>query len=78
MILSTQISAIAVATVVAAAAPVALLAQSAPKAPATEAPAEPMTQDVSSAELDALAIAYEGVLAINAEYAPQVQKETDP
>lgn len=78
-----QISAIAVAALFAAA-PVTVMAQAAPTAPAqdpaapVQEPAAPMAQDVSGEELDAFATAYESVIAIDAEYAPQLEQETDP
>lgn len=61
-----------------AASPVAVFAQAEPAVPPAQTPAAPMAQDVSSAEIDAFAAAYEGVIAIDAEYAPQLEQETDP
>lgn len=75
---ATRISAMTIATLLAVTAPAALLAQAAPEAPTADVPAMPTAQDVSSAELDAFVLAYEGVVEIDAEYAPQVAEETDP
>jgi hypothetical protein len=66
-----QIGAVTLATMVATAAPIAAIAQ------AEEAPTAPMMQDVSSAELDAFAAAYENVIAIDAQYAPQMEQAAD-
>ncbi|WP_322893530.1 MULTISPECIES: DUF4168 domain-containing protein [unclassified Yoonia] len=73
----TQISAIAVAALFAAA-PVTVMAQAEPATPPVTQETAPMAQEVSSAEIDAFATAYEDVIAIDAEYAPQLEQETDP
>lgn len=56
----------------------ALLAATAPAAVFAQAETAPMTQEVSSEELDAFAAAYESVIAIDAEYAPQMEQAADP
>jgi hypothetical protein len=66
---SNQIGAMTLAALLAATAPAAVIAQ---------AETAPMTQEVTSAELDAFAAAYETVIAIDAEYAPQMEQAADP
>lgn len=80
-----QTSAVALAAILAAAAPAAVMAQADPAAPMAQdpaappvqEPAAPMAQEVTGAELDAFAAAYEDVIAIDAEYAPQVAQASD-
>jgi hypothetical protein len=64
-----KIGAIAVAAFIAGMAPMAAIAQTAP------APME--AQDVTGPELDAFAMAYANVVAIDAEYAAQLDLVTD-
>ncbi|MBQ2263016.1 MAG: DUF4168 domain-containing protein [Loktanella sp.] len=73
---STQITATTFAALFAAA-PVAVMAQAEPAVPPVEEPAAPMAQEVSPAEIDAFAVAYENVIAIDAEYAPQMAEAPD-
>ncbi|HEV8034860.1 DUF4168 domain-containing protein [Yoonia sp.] len=65
---ANRASAIAIAMMMAAAAPMAALAQ---------AESVPMTQDVTESEIAAFAQAYQEVVAINAEYVPQVEQAAD-
>ncbi|WP_019954887.1 DUF4168 domain-containing protein [Yoonia vestfoldensis] len=65
----TQIAAVTLAALLAATAPAAVIAQAA---------TAPMAQDVTTEELDAFAAAYESVIAIDAEYAPQLEQAADP
>ncbi|MBQ1202961.1 MAG: DUF4168 domain-containing protein [Loktanella sp.] len=65
---SNQIGAMALAALVAGAAPIAAVAQ---------AETAPMMQEVTPAEIDAFAVAYENVIAIDAEYAPQLEQASD-
>ena len=71
-----QISAMAVAALFTAA-PVAVLAQAEPAVPPVQEPAAPMAQEVTPEEIDAFAVAYENVIAVDAEYAPQLAAATD-
>lgn len=64
----TQISAIALAALVAATAPAAVIAQTEPA---------PMTQEVTGAELDAFAADYESVIEIDAEFVPLMEQAAD-
>ena len=71
-----QISAIAVAALFTAA-PVAVMAQAEPAAPPVQDPTAPMLTEVTSAEIEAFAEAYENVIAIDAQYAPQLEQAPD-
>ncbi|MFN3661686.1 DUF4168 domain-containing protein [Yoonia sp.] len=74
---ATQITATALAALFAAS-PVAVLAQAEPAVPPVQEPAAPMAQEVTDAEIDAFAVAYESVIAIDAEYAPQLEQAAEP
>jgi hypothetical protein len=73
---STRIGAIAVSALLAATTPAAVIAQD-EQAPATQDEQAPAAQEVTSAELDAFAAAYESVIAIDADYAQRMEQATD-
>jgi hypothetical protein len=75
MKLSEHVSAFALAGLLGVAAPFAVVAQAQAPAPAPQ-PA-PQTVEITPAELDAFADAYEAVSEIEAEYTAQMQQTTD-
>lgn len=76
---SIKTGAVALAAILAAVSPMAVFAQETTDPVETpDAPAAPMAQqDVTDTELDAFALAYEGVIAVDAEFAPQLAAAVD-